>query len=175
MIRPSSSQSSFVTNQTRDQRYLAKVTAKAFAGYFCLLKIRLCIFQVSDNGGNVSFLYDLVGSGSQVSSLSRGVAADEMDGGSRQSGTQGVDDEVVDQQLFSSRVSANKEATVTVVTLTDHHQRPRWVDRQKFMKQCKIGKNFGLYRCYFILQSVRNYEQRGDILFRPAAKRLGLK
>ena len=105
-----------------------------------MLKIRLCIFQVSDNGGNVSFLYDLVGSGSQVSSLSRGVAADEMDGGSRQSGTQGVDDEVVDQQLFSSRVSANKEATVTVVTLTDHHQRPRWVDRQRLMDSVKFGR-----------------------------------
>ena len=90
----------------------------------------MCIFQVSDNGGNVSFLYDLVGSGSQVSSLSKGVAADEMDGDSRQSGTKGVDYEVVDQQLFSSRVSANKEATATVVTLTDNHQRPRWVSIQ---------------------------------------------
>ena len=103
----------------------------------------MCISQVSDNGGNVSFLYDLVGSGSQVSSLSRGVAADETDGGSRQSGTQGVDYEVVDQQLFSSRGSANKEATATVVTLTDHHQRPRYVGRQRFEGSVKFSLTDG--------------------------------
>ena len=94
----------------------------------------MCIFQVSDNGANVSFLYDLVGSGSQVSSLSTGVAADEPDGGSRQSGTHGVDNGV-DQHapLFI----ANKEATAntTVVTLTDNHQRPRWVDT---VEPCKM-------------------------------------
>ena len=112
----------------------------------------MCVFQVSDNGGNVSFLYDLVGSGSQVSSLSRGVAADEMDGGSRQSGTKVVDVEVVDQQLLSSRGSANKEATATVVNMTDHHQRPRWVGRQRLEGSVKFGLNQAGRCFFFILQ-----------------------
>ena len=121
--------------------------------FFILSKNQLCVFQVSDNGGNVSFLYDLVGSGSQVSSLSRGVAADEMDGGSRQSGTKGVDDEVVDQQLLSSRGSANKEATATVVNMIDHHQRPRWVGRQRLEGSGKFGLNQA-GRCFFSFCSV---------------------